>query len=86
MLPKVNPEIGCGIIADISGKSDKQLLNEELRKIKRENPIIAKLIKNWSRLQKGDSKLHSAFCGLLVYKMLKNQSQVNDMEDEINLG
>ena len=87
LLPVVNPDVGHAIAANFSDdKSDRKVIAAELKRISRENPAIANFIGDWAKQMKGEGAIHSAFCGVLVYKLLHSQAEADQMAEEINLG
>lgn len=80
LLPVVNPEVGFSIARDIPNK-DNEFINRELALISKENPAVANFIKNWS--EQSSDPLDSMFCGIIVYKLLRSQAEVDRMEDII---
>jgi len=86
LLPLVNPEVGHSIAADLNGASDKQLVIKEIKRIQKENPAIADFIGHWSKQMKGEAAIHAAFCGILVYKLLHSQAEVDQMVEDIKLS
>lgn len=81
LLPVVNQEIGFSVSQSIPDVTDKEFVKQELKKIKKENPVIANVIARWANLDKG--KIHTAYCGIMVYKLLRSQAEVDKMEREI---
>lgn len=84
LLPTVSSDVGFSLAQSVGEQCDEAFVKKELRKIKRENPTVAEFIQKWSSL--GKNKLHSAFCGILVYKFLRSQAEADRMNEDFNLG
>jgi hypothetical protein len=80
-LPVVNPVIGAAIAQNMSKESDIKYLKDSLRLLERTNPCIAWWIKNYSKSTK--DKIGSAYCGLMVYKLLENQCEADNLAEEM---
>jgi hypothetical protein len=80
-LPVVNPVIGAAIAQNMSKESDIKYLKDSLRVLERTNPCIAWWIKNYSKSTK--DKIGSAYCGLMVYKLLENQCEADNLAEEM---
>ena len=76
-LPFVKPEIGFSLEREICDKFDVEYVKNQLEKLKKDNPSIAEFIMKFSK-KTGDS-LGTAFCGVMVYRMLESQSEANSM-------
>lgn len=83
-IPVVKPEIGASLQRELFDKFDKSYMKEQLLKLDEENPVISRIIRQFSKTT--DDPLGAAWCGLLVFKLLESQAEVNRMEMEINLG
>lgn len=79
LLPLVKPEIGFSLARHMGEITDKKFIKEELDKIDKENPVISDFIYKWSKLDK--NKTHTAYCGIIVYNLLKSQAEVNKLEE-----
>lgn len=79
LLPQVNHEVGFSVAHSIGNQYDRDFVKKELNIIKKENPAVAEFIKKWSL-----GKLHTAFCGILVYKLLRSQAEVDRMTEDFN--
>lgn len=77
LLPLVKPEVGLPIARMFSGANDENIIALEMEKIALENPMIEKFIESFSTTT--NDTLGSKFCGVLVYKMLRNQSEADKM-------
>ena len=84
-LPVVKSEVGFSIAQSLSG-TDNENLAKKIKKIKKENPVVAEFIKKWSNKAKGDSKIHTAFCGILVYELLRSQAESDEMDADFFLN
>ena len=80
-LPVVNPVIGAAIAQNMSKESDIKYLKDSLRLLERTNPCIAWWIKNYSKSTK--DKIGSAYFGLMVYKLLENQCEADNLAEEM---
>lgn len=80
-LPIVNPQIGAAIAKDMQKESDIVYLKKCLKKLDKKNPCISWWIKNYSMSTK--DRLGAAFCVLMVYKLLENQCEADDLADQI---
>jgi hypothetical protein len=83
LLPVVKEEVGFSIAQYIGSRGDKEFIKKELRKIRKENPAVADFIVKWSKLD--NHAIHSAFCGILVYQLLRSQAEVDRMEEDLFL-
>lgn len=83
-IPVVKPEVGYSLQKELFDKFDKAYMKEQLVKLDEENPVISAFIRKFSKTT--DDPLGAAWCGLVVFKLLQSQAEVNRMEMEINLG
>ena len=83
-IPVVKPEIGASLQREIGDKFDKSYMKDQLRKLDVENPVISRFIRKFSKTT--DDPMGAAFCGLVVFKLIQSQAEVNRMEMEIDLG
>lgn len=80
MLPKVHADICFSVSKSLTE------INEEFKIIQEENPIVAQLIEDWALyLKRKDDQIHCLFAGIMVYKLLKSQAEVDEMEREIKI-
>lgn len=79
LLPVVKEEVGYSLAHYMGSKIDREFIKDELKSMKRENPVIAHFIKKWSKLD--SHSIHSAFCGILVYKLLRSQAEADHLND-----
>ena len=85
LLPFVLNEVGYSVAAGLDDNDIKNI-KKELKHIQKVNPAIAEFINGWSRnASTKDAKIHSAFCGILVYKLLESQAEADQMNTEIRL-
>ena len=84
LLPRVNGEIGKAIVRDIIDKFDKQLIEQELKRMDKTNPAVAGFIKHFAKTT--DDPVAVSYCGVLVYRLLENQAEADRMKEEIKLG
>jgi hypothetical protein len=82
LLPVVNSEIGFSLAKSVGEQCDKAFIKKELKKIKKENPTVAEFIQKWASLGKYS---HAAFCGVLVYNLLRSQAEADRMTEDFNL-
>jgi hypothetical protein len=82
LLPVVNSEIGFSLAKSVGEQCDKAFIKKEIKKIKKENPTIAEFVEKWASLGK---YTHAAFCGILVYKLLRSQAEADRMAEDFNL-
>lgn len=84
LLPKVDSDVGFSLARCVGEKGDSEFIKSEMRIMSKENPTVANFIKSWSSLC--DCEMHSIFCGILVYKLLRSQAEANQMKEDLNLG
>jgi hypothetical protein len=85
LLPIVTKEVGYSIAKDMCHDDEKYVI-EEIQKIQDENPVVSNFIMQWMKLNKRkEDRLHVAFLGILVYKMLHSQAEADKMNEEFNL-
>lgn len=80
-LPIVNPLIGAAISKNMQKESDVAYLKKSLKQLDEKNPCISWWIKNFSKSTK--DKIGAAYCGLMVYKLLENQLEADQLAEEI---
>jgi hypothetical protein len=83
-LPIVNPGIAASIQSELSDKFDKTYIREQVARLEKENPVIAHWIKRYSSTTK--DKLGSAYCAIILYRLLESQLECDEMSKTINLG
>lgn len=84
LLPRVKRDITGSIVHSLQEKkSDSKHIKSELEIIKKENPVIAEFISKYSQLSQ--DKKSCALSGILVYNMLKSQSEADRMNEEFKL-
>ncbi len=87
LLPVVNAAIGFPLAESIEKIHDKKQWRKVMKQIEKTNPVIAAFIRSWSKEAGGtNSAVHSAICGILVYKLLESQAEADRMNEEFNLG
>lgn len=86
LLPVVNSDVGHAIAGSLGDEFNKETWRAEFKRIQKLNPAIAEFIGKWSRLAKAGNKLHTVICGIVLYKLLESQAEVDMMEEEFNLG
>jgi hypothetical protein len=84
LLPIVDAEVGFSLAKSVGERGDSEFINSELRHINKENPTVADFIKKWAEL--GRCSIHTKFCGILVYKLLRSQAEADRMAEDLNLG
>jgi len=77
LLPVVKPEIGGSLERELVDKFDSEYIKNQLKRLDIENPTISRFIRNFSKTT--NDKIGSAFCGLIVYRMLESQNEANSM-------
>lgn len=77
-LPVVKPEIACPLQKDMR---EKNYLKKQLKRLKKENPIILKWIRDYSKQYR--NKKNMAYCALMVYRLLESQAEADCMNAEI---
>ena len=83
-LPVVNPEVGYSLEHSLEHALDRPYVKQALKNIRKENPAVAEWIKKFSKLT--DDRIGSAFCAIIVYKMLQSQLEADCLKEEINLA
>lgn len=78
-LPVVKPEIG-GSLQQEMPDNDIKYVKDQLRRLDTENPTVAHFIRNFAKTTK--DKVGSAYCGLIVYRLLESQAEANRMYQE----
>lgn len=80
-LPVVKPEIGGSLEREMSEKAnDLKYVKEQLKRLDVENPTVAYFIRNFAKTTK--DKIGTAYCGLIVYRLLESQAEANRMYQE----
>jgi hypothetical protein len=82
LLPYVTNEVGFSVAQTLCD-SDAMNVKRGLSEIKKVNPAVEEFIRKWSC--KGRDRIHSALCGMLVYKLLESQAEADMMSDLIRL-
>lgn len=83
-LPVVKPEIGYSLEKELQQVTDDaNYIRSQLERLDKENPTVAQFIKRFAKLH--NDKMNVAFCGLIVYRMLESQSEVNWMNQELRV-
>lgn len=83
-LPVVNPQVGYSLQYELDGVGDDEgYLDEQLERLDSDNPTIAVWIRHYSA--RTEDPTGSAYCALLVYKMLESQVEANRMMEEMPL-
>lgn len=84
LLPIVDVDVGFSLAKSVGERGDSEFINSELLRINKENPAVADFIKKWAKL--GTCPIHTKFCGIIVYKLLRSQAEANRMHEDLNLG
>ncbi len=88
-LPIVNAEVGHSVAEGLEEECDQDEIAAwkiELKKIKKQNPVISEFIWEWSKQAHGKSaKLHSLICGICLYKLLESQAEADQMSRDIKV-
>ena len=80
-LPVVKPEITASIEREVCDVTDSHFIKKNLKKIRENNPTVAEFISRFSK--ETEDPVASAFCGILVYRLLESQAECNQMENEL---
>lgn len=85
LLPIVGNETMYNVEHRLSNKTDNEFYRQEIKQIRKENPLIAKFINLWASDENTPKKARGyiAFCGILVYRMLASQAEADKLEEEI---
>lgn len=78
MLPIVKEEVGFAIQAELLQGTNNEYVIEQIKRIQRENPCIINFISSFS--VKGKDPIASAYCGILVYRLLESQAEADEMK------
>jgi len=84
-LPVVSEEIGITTSEELANESEGYIARA-IQEIRGENPFLASFLFHFSLT--GPDKHASqkaAYCGLLVYKMLKNQAEADDLKRSLKM-
>ena len=85
LLPFVSSEVGFSIANSLGDEYDAKTWRMEYKKIKKSNPTVAEFIIKWAKACK-KHRLHTAICGILVYRLLESQAEVDRIDEEYKLG
>jgi hypothetical protein len=89
LLPLVDADVGHSVANSLCGGceiDDVEAWKCELKKIKRNNPVIAEFIQKWTKMSSGrENQLHTLICGVCVYKLLESQAEADRMMRELKL-
>lgn len=90
LLPKVHVDTGHSIAHYLNrynnAESDKEMVKKELKLISKENPVVGEFIKRWAlKERKTKQVVHTALCGILLYRLLCSQAEADQMA-EYKLG
>lgn len=83
-LPRVKSAIGSSLQQELIGKDDIKYLKSEFKKLESENPVIFEFINGFIN-KFPQRSMEVAYCGLIVYKLLRSQAESDWLEKEINL-
>lgn len=83
ILPVVDSAVGHSIAQYIGEREDREFLVTELERIFEENPTIAEFIVRWGN---ETGSMEAAYCGVIVYYLLRSQAEANRMNEELKLG
>lgn len=82
-LPTVKREIAASMSVNMDGiLDDQKFLKQELKKIRENNPIIAEFITKYAKTMP-KAKMHAIYCGVMVYKLLRSQSEADAMNHDL---
>lgn len=85
-LPVVSEQIGRTTSEELTDELGIDYIERALQQIREENPFLASFISQFSSIEPyrhAGSKV--AYCGLLVYKMLRNQSEADELKEKLRL-
>ena len=80
-LPRVTPEIGQAIKAELERTEGNDYVTTMLQRLERENPCVAEFVSQMA-LQAGDPVAVST-AALLVYRLLESQSDADALKQQI---
>jgi hypothetical protein len=79
LLPLVNAELCYSLQKEVDNVPDKKYVAQQMRALKKNNPVIALWIKEFSKTSK--DRLSTMICALMVYRMLESQLECDVMAD-----
>ena len=78
-MPVVKAETCFSIQGECTNVSDIETVKRLFKKIKKENPIVAQWVKNWS--EQTDDKIGAMTCALITYRLIQSQLEANMMNE-----
>lgn len=80
-LPFVKPENAFPLAKELKESEYKEIeyIKKQLKEIKEENPIVSMWIKRHAQTSK--DKITAAYCGIMVYRLLKSQAEADEMNE-----
>ena len=80
-LPKVTPEIGQAIKAELERTAGNEYVVKMLERLERENPCVAEFVSQMA-MQHADPVTVST-AALLVYRLLESQADADQLKKQI---
>jgi hypothetical protein len=80
-LPRVKREITASVEHEIRSCEDAKYVKDKIKDLKKKNPVIADFIAKFSRTS--EDPISTAFCGLIVYRLLESQAECTQLEMEL---
>lgn len=78
-IPIVKPETCFALEKECKNLDDKEIVKKLMKKVQKENPVVATWIKRWAKHTKDH---HGAMvCALIAYRMLESQSQADILNE-----
>jgi hypothetical protein len=74
-LPVVKPETCFSIERECLGVRDVEFIKKTLKKIMKNNPVVAMWIKNYSKTTK--DRFGAIVCAVVVYRLLESQDEAD---------
>jgi hypothetical protein len=65
---------------DRNYSSDVEFISRNLKNIQKKNPNLFHMITNWTSDLKGNRFVHTIMGMLIIYKLLENQAEVDELE------
>lgn len=80
-LPIVKNEITASIEREVYNQDDDYYITTNLERLQKINPTIAGFISKFAETT--EDPIGSAFCAIIVYRLLESQAECNQMESEL---
>jgi hypothetical protein len=78
-LPVVKPETCFSIERECLGVRDVEFIKKTLKKIMKNNPVVAMWIKNYSKTTK--DRFGAIVCAVVVYRLLESQDEADFLNE-----